>query len=224
MAGWNRYRGELVSTTIADKEFERLFSNFFSSSARKTTTYKYAYMKAIIDLVDELEIDGDVVSLPLKSVFEKFTEYYWQLVVKYDIKQKRGAGESSIERILKNEICVENDSLPEKAPKNKIISKVARECNRYVTGALYEEFEGKLFAFNLHNSTVLKFDKNAILFMRRNKKKLLNSDLKAWASFLEEIETNSVKRKIANELGFGYIDSRVSIFWLLLSQLFNENP
>lgn len=230
MAGWNRYRGELVSTTITDKEFERLFSNFFSSSARKTTTYKYAYMKAIIDLVDELEIDGDVVSLPLKSVFEKFTEYYWQLVLKYGIKQKRGGGDSSIEKIFKDELYVEKESLPEtlydleKAKKNKIIQKVSRECNRYVTGALYEEFEGKLFAFNLHKSPLLWFDKNAILFIRHNKKKLLNSDLKAWASFLEDIETDSVKQKIANEMEFGYIDSRVSVFWLLLSQLFNNNP
>lgn len=230
MAGWNMYAGELVATKITDKEYERLFSNFFSTTAKKTTTYKYAYVKAIIDSVDEIEINGDAVMLPLETVFEKFTEYYWQLVLKYGIKQKRGGGDSSIEKILKDELLVEKESLPEtfddleKAKKNKVIQKVSRECNRYVTGALYEEFEGKLFAFNLHKSPLLWFDKNAILFMRHNKKKLLNSNMRAWASFLEDIETDSMKRKMANEMGFGYIDSRISIFWLLLSHIFNKNP
>lgn len=95
--------------------------------------------------------------------------------------------------------------------------------NSSTNGVAVHLFEGMLFSFDLQKSSELVFDKTAVEYMIKNKRKLLNSDLKAWAMFLEEIEDKSKAIDIAQKMGFNYIESRVNIYWLLLSTLFNED-
>ena len=46
---WDSKSGTLDTTTLSDDEYWSLFNYVFVGSAKKTTTYKFALIKAILD-------------------------------------------------------------------------------------------------------------------------------------------------------------------------------
>lgn len=87
-----------------------LFNYVFSDSSRKRNTYKFGLIKSLLDNVfNEKKTDAGVF-FTYEEVFAKFSENYWNLVVKYDLRQMRPDRKSilsKIETILKAEV-VEN--------------------------------------------------------------------------------------------------------------------
>ena len=49
MAGWDLSSGDISDVVVFEEEIWRAFNNFFSNNCRKQTTYKYGFLKAILD-------------------------------------------------------------------------------------------------------------------------------------------------------------------------------
>lgn len=47
--GWNSKSGILKNEKISEDELWSYFNYFFSDSCQKTTTYKFAFLKSILD-------------------------------------------------------------------------------------------------------------------------------------------------------------------------------
>lgn len=208
MAGWNLKCGNITEYNVSDDRIWSLFNYVFSESSRKRNTYKFGLIKALLDNIFN-GINGDRgVFYSYEDLFARFAQNYWNLVVKYDLRQMRKDGKSiysKIESILMKEtqenpvLCVmEFDSLDD-TTREKIIKQVTYECKKCVIGALYEDFDGIIYSFDLR-------DKGLILnccvyeFMLKYKAELEKLNYYAWAKFLEKINDDNALIRVIDKL------------------------
>ena len=208
MAGWKLKAGELNDQKMDDDRYWSLFNFVFSDSSMKRNTYKFGLVKAILDnLFNGTETENGVY-ISYYDLFAKFAENYWNLVVKYNLRQMRKDKRSELSRlevILMDTIhdnCVleklEFESI-EAEQKKQIIKKVMTECKRCVIGALYEDFEGALYGFDLADEG-LYLSYKGYEFMLRHKMELEKLNYYSWAKFLEKINEDSVLVKVIDKL------------------------
>lgn len=114
MAGWDLKSGALTEYVVSEDRIWSLFNYVFSDSCRKRNTYKFGLIKALLDSVFNGTPRENGVFFSYNEVFGKFAENYWNLVVKYDLRQMRPDGKSKISRVEK--------ILKEAVSKNEVIS------------------------------------------------------------------------------------------------------
>ena len=99
MAGWNLKEGTYLGNDVTEDELWSLFNYVFSDACKKTNTYKFGLIKSICDSVYELICNDGMYFLSFDSLFSKFTENYWNLVNKYELRQMSYNGKSEYSRI-----------------------------------------------------------------------------------------------------------------------------
>lgn len=195
MAGWEIRRGDLVSDYCSEEEYWRLFNFVFSSRSMKRNTYKFGLIKAILDnLLNAVQIDNGF-SIEYYDLFYKFVQCYWNLVLKYNIKQMRNDHQSTyskVETILYECEAANTSSISisqleftslKLEDQEKIVKKVIKECKKYVLGALYEDLEGKVYGFDKkNNKLIISF--GAYDFLLKFKANLEKLNYYCWAQFL----------------------------------------
>lgn len=85
MAGYNIKEGQYNIKAISDDDIWSIFNYAFSAQVHHNTSYKYGFIKAILDNL--YNVDDNLV-LTFDQLFSKFAEIYWNLVLKYKIRQK----------------------------------------------------------------------------------------------------------------------------------------
>ena len=200
MPGWSLKSGIIVEENVSEDEYWSLFNFVFSDACRKTNTYKFGLIKSICDHVYDLYEDPvQGFYLPYEKLFAKFTENYWNLVNKYGLKQMSYNGKSEyskIELIIKE--AVKGYSIPESVgflsvnekDRERIIRTVTTECKKCVVGALYNDFEGKLYAFDLRGDGVY-LSGGAYSFVSKFKMEIERLNYYAWARFLEKVNDDA---------------------------------
>lgn len=208
MPGWNLKEGVLVETNVNDDELWSLFNFVFSDSCKKTNTYKFGLIKSICDQVYDIYHDGNGLFLSYEKIFSKFAENYWNLVNTYKLKQMSYNGKSEfskIELIIKE--AVKSYEIPEhvrfqslsNTDRDKITKKVTAECKKCVVGALYNDFEGKLYAFNLHGTGIF-LGEDSYRFMSKYKMEIEKLNYYAWARFLEKVNDDNALIRVLEKL------------------------
>lgn len=202
MAGWNLKSGSIKDTVnMSDEEYWRIFNVLFSSRSKKRNSYKFGFLKSILDnLFNAKETNNDYY-ISYRSIFIKFTENYWNLITKYNLRQIRTSSQadsSAIEKIIRR-ICdsdhysqLEFDSLNNK-DKSLLIKEVEKECKRYVVGALYSDLEGKLYGFDLNGKGIF-LSKEGYIFLLKYKPEIEKINYYEWAKFLEEVNEDNVSK------------------------------
>lgn len=208
MAGWNLKSGSITEYEVSEDHIWSLFNYVFSDSCRKRNTYKFGLIKSLLDNVFNGKHCTEGVFYTYEELFERFAENYWNLVVKYDLRQMRKDGKSiysKVETIFMNAIRVnpiigalEFNSIDDKE-KEKIVCKVTSECKRCVVGALYEDFDGIIYTFDLKESGLVLnwciYD-----FMLKYKAELEKLNYYSWAKFLEQINEDSALIRVIDKL------------------------
>jgi len=208
MAGWNLKSGEITENYVSEDRIWELFNFVFSDSSRKRNTYKFGLIKSLLDnIFNGLEAQKGVW-FTYEDIFARFAENYWNLVVKYNIKQMRKDGKSIyskvelilMEAIVENNIlgALEFDSINE-ASKRKIIEKVKKECKKCVVGALYNDFDGVIYSFDLSDDGLL-LNPYVYEFLLKYKAELEKLNYYSWAKFLEQINEDDVLVKVIDKL------------------------
>lgn len=205
---WNSKSGSLNPSSISDDEYWSLFNFVFSESCHKTSTYKFALLKSILDnlLNNTPGENGQLIFY--SDLFAKFAESFWNLVVKYHLHQQKPTGEgktSKIEQIF-NEATAKNPILEnlefasiEENTKSALTQKVQAECRKYVLGALYGDFGGKLYGFD-QNGNFITLSQSAYEFLLKYKIELEKLNYYAWAKFLEKINEENVLFHLLSKL------------------------
>lgn len=208
MAGWNLKKGSLNLDNVSNEKLWALFNFVFSESSKKRNTYKFGLIKSILDSGFSAEKRGTLVFIPYNALFGKFAENYWNLIVKYNLKQMRYDGRSEfskVEQIFRD--FVENEPIAKMLDfeslsiraKQKIINKITKECKQYVLGALYNDTEGYLYSFDLDDSGIY-LSTESYLFMMRYKSELEKLNYYAWAKFLEQINEDGALVRLLEKL------------------------
>lgn len=194
MAGWNLKKGDL-SRVATEEELWAGFNFVFSDSSRKRNTYKFGLIKSILDNLFNVEAAKGGLFLSYENIFLKFTENYWNLVTKYDLRQMRRDGRSDlskIESIIKKYsskdstlVYIAFDSI-NATDRDAILREVTKECKKCVIGALYEDFEGLLYSFDLKSKGII-IGASGYSFMLKNKVQIEKLNYYSWAKFLETV-------------------------------------
>lgn len=232
MAGWNLKEGKYLGLGISEDELWSLFNYVFSDSCKKTNTYKFGLIKAICDHIYDLKNNDGLFFLSFDNLFAKFTENYWNLVNKYELKQMAYNGKSEfsrIETIIK--ASVKESDIPQNISfqslssndRNRIIKLVTTDCKRCVIGALYNDFEGKLYSFDLRGDGIY-LGQEAHSFISKYKAEIEKINYYSWARFLENINDDSVLVKVLDKLDNATPRRNdLSIYQEVLYREFQEN-
>ncbi len=208
VAGWNLKSGEISEYYVSEERYWSLFNFVFSDGSRKRNSYKFGFIKSMLDnLFNGSETDQGIY-FTYEQLFAKFAENYWNLVVKYDLRQMRKdlrSEFSKIETILQS--AVATNSVLEKLEfasidayqRNSIIKQVKVECKKCVVGALYEDFEGTLYSFDL-KADGLYVAPSAYEFMLKYKMEIEKLNYYSWAKFLEKINSDNVLIRVIDKL------------------------
>ena len=208
MAGWNLTSGSIKEHNLSEDRIWSLFNSVFSDTSRKRSTYKFGLIKSILDNVFNGRKTDLGVYLSYEDIFGKFAENYWNLVVKYNLRQMRKDGKSiysKIESILLSEVsqtpilAVIHFEAIQPETKDRIIKKVASECKKSVIGALYEDFDGTIYDFDL-KATGLTLNHSIYEFVLRHKTELERLNYYSWAKFLEQINEESARIGVIGKL------------------------
>lgn len=208
MPGWNLKYGDLQDTHVSEDELWSLFNYVFSDSCRKTNTYKFGLIKSICDQIYDLVFNGLGYPLSYEKIFYKFTENYWNLVNRYKLKQMSYNGKSEISKIeiiiltavdkYKIPETVTFQSLPE-VERAKIVATVTRECKKNVIGALYNDFQGKLYSFDLKSDGII-LGQPSYDFIAKYKMEIEKLNYYYWARFLEKVNDDDALVRVLEKL------------------------
>ncbi len=208
MAGWSLKKGSITEFSVNEDRIWSLFNYVFSDSCRKRNTYKFGLIKSIIDNAFNGKDSDDGILYTYDEIFGHFAKNYWNLVAKYDLKQMRKDGRSDtskIERIIKESISansvlglLEFDDIPDEE-KESIVKKVTLECKRCVVGALYEDFDGIVYAFDLKGYGII-LNHSVHEFILKYKMELERLNYYSWARFLEQVNSDNALIRVLEKL------------------------
>lgn len=203
IAGASLKEGVFRTGDYSDKEIFSVFEEFFSTTARKDTSYKYAFLKAILD---ELPDTNENLRISFDILFERFTEIYWPLVIKYGISQKSGEGNLCyVEQLILDAadlygfLDVSYSQLSQKH-KRELVKNVKQKCKTNVVGALYGDTKQILYSFSKKGEWI---ELNPVVyeFLNRHKEIIEEMNYNAWAEFSEKINDDKQIEKAKKKCG-----------------------
>ena len=196
-AGAELCEGKYREGYISEDEMWSSFAYLFSPKAKHAASYKYGFLKAILDNL--YNTDENLV-LTFDQVFSKFTEIYWNLVLKYDIRQApviKGGRTTKLEQALwsAEAMChvagdLPFESLPEDI-KTYVCRRVKRDCKENVVGALYGDLQGLFYSFSKKDEYI-KLNPVMYEFACKHKVVIEKMNYYEWARYLEKINSDDV--------------------------------
>lgn len=208
MAGWDLKSGPITEYNPSEDRIWSLFNYVFSDSSRKRNTYKFGLIKSLLDNIFNGRKDEAGIFYSYEEIFARFAANYWNLVVKYDLRQMRKDGKSiysKVETIIKEMVLkhsiitmLDFDALDSDI-QSQIVKKVTAECKKCVVGALYEDFDGILYSFDLKESGLI-LNYAVYDFMLKFKSELEKLNYYSWAKFLEQINDDNALVRVIDKL------------------------
>ncbi|WFR58137.1 HNH endonuclease domain-containing protein [Anaerocolumna sp. AGMB13025] len=208
MAGWELKNGSITEYSVNEDGIWSLFNYVFSDSSRKRNTYKFGLVKSLLDNVFNGQNTETGIKYTYEELFSRFPENYWNLVIKYGLKKMRKDGKSiysKVETILMTAVA-ENPTLAllefeiiDESTKSSIIKKVTAECKKFVVGALYDDFDGILYSFDLKDDGIT-LNYCVYEFMLKYKAELERLNYYSWARFMEQINDDNALIRVIDKL------------------------
>lgn len=197
MAGFDLKQGEYRKGKLSDDEMWSAFAFLFSSKSVNDTSYKFGFLKSILDNLYNVD---ENLTLTFDQLFSKFTEIYWNLVLKYKIRQKKmttNGRKSAIEVELYS--AQERYNLDPEIPYESlspemmldINRRVKAKCKINVVGALYSDLEELFYSFS-KSEEKLTFNPQMYEFVCKHKIAIEKINYYEWARFLEKANKDDV--------------------------------
>lgn len=207
-AGYLLQRGDIKRYFVTEADLWAVINYTFSSSCSKRSTYKFGLIKAIIDNLFCVHKSDRGLELSYKEIFSKFAENYWNIVTKYHLKQMRPDGKSSLSKLEqiftgvleKSHVSqyIEFENL-NKDDRETIIDVVIRQCKKNVLGALYNDFGGLIYGFDLKEPGIW-INPVAYEFLLKYKIEIEQLNYFAWAKFMESINSDEALVRVLDKL------------------------
>lgn len=191
MAGYDLKEGEYDNRSVSEDELWAALANLFTSKSRNDSSYKYGFLKAILNNMET--IDHNYI-LSFDQLFLSFTEVYWDLILKHHLRQKTATNDnrkSSIEIIISEAQCMFCDevyipfSTLSNQAKRSVSHKVKMNCKRYVVGAVFEDTKRLFYSFSKTEEWI-KLNPMMYRFICRRKEDIERLNYYEWSFFLEK--------------------------------------
>ncbi|WP_209121145.1 HNH endonuclease [Alkalihalobacillus sp. BA299] len=181
--------GELKEFYLTDEEIWRIFTVVLSSKSVKSSTYKYALVKSLIENLYQV---NDQFELTYDQLAFSFTKIYWNLIVHHQLIHQNRGKTARVVTIIKEEQT--KHSIPSEMIFDKIdetlqvrlVRQVKTTMKENVYGALYGDTRGKFYAFD-HKQEVLKLNAAVHSFMLNYQRLIVNLTNYHMATMIEEL-------------------------------------
>ena len=233
MAGYNLKEGKLkkVKGKDANKQLWVVIASLFSNKSKKNTTYKFIFLKSILDNLYNAEKTNSGMRISFDVLFRKFTEICWNLVVIYGLYNRKPYNDGAISLVerkileLANEFKVPRDGIRfeslECDKKERAVKVVTNEAKRYVVGAVYGDTRGYFYSFSKRESMIcIGFDAYTILC--EHKLILEKANYFEWAKFLETINEDNNTDKLLNHLDESGKRKSLGVYREILEKEFSQ--
>ncbi|PKR76809.1 HNH endonuclease [Halalkalibacillus sediminis] len=182
--------GELQVDYMTDEEIWRTLTNVLSNKSMKSSTYKFALIKSIIENLYQV---NDKYELTYDQLAYGFAKVYWNLVVHHNlVKQNRGQKSAQAVTVMLDfqrtygipkEFSFDkiNNSL-----QLKLVSKMKTVMKSNVYGALYGDTKGQFYAFD-HKTEHFKVKPSVLEFMRKYQRLIVNLTNHHMAKMIEDL-------------------------------------
>ena len=205
MAGYDLKSGSYDERPVSDDELWAAFACVFSAKSKNDTSYKFGFLKSIIDNLYNVDAE---LKLSFDQLFSKFGEIYWNLILKYNLRQKALTSDnkkSYLEQIFYS--AVEKYKIYAPTPYESLSPKmmidishqVKMKCKKYVVGALFEDTNHLFYSFS-RKEEWLKINPIMYEFICKHKVMIEKINYYEWARFLEKVNTDSVSVKLLSKL------------------------
>lgn len=217
---WNLQAAEMKNPYILEEDIWKSIHYFFYHS-KTTTTYKYGFFKALLENVANANEDKE---LTFDDLFYTFSKMYWNLVVHHKLWQSNSSGVlSSVQKVIEEfqqEHAIPTewnfDQLP-RALQLNLIKEVKKRGKKYVIGALYSDFNGEIYTFNLKKE-YLKLNLKYYHFLNTYKRILTNVTNYRLAQFLEKFNRIEKVNQLLTKVEFVTKRQSLKEFASLLQQ------
>lgn len=198
-------QGNFKTGKLTENEMWEAFHWLFSDKSVNDSSYKFIFLKSIIDCMDRKD-EFDKISFD--SLFERFTSISWNLVLKYGISQKIkliGKKATVLEQELQDFLVLNgyDQYVPmeeiEDEKRRKLVFKIKQSCKRYVIGALFGDMKELLYSFSKKEQWV-KINPQMEVFVLKHKNVIESLNYCKWASFYEKINSDETKNHIISLL------------------------
>lgn len=186
--GFKDRKGEILQIHYDDSMYMSDCIHFLNSLAKKTATYKYAFFKAILDNLFNV---NENLELEFICLSDSFSKMYWNLIAKYKLPQYQNGGrvsliEKAIYDIINNNQLLDEidfDSLNEKE-QNEYLSRTKNVIGINVVGALYSDLNSNIYGFD-KSKKIIWFNNESYNFLTKYKSALEKLNYYAWILWME---------------------------------------
>lgn len=227
MAGHKLPEGYYPNRPLSDDEMWSAFSNLFSSNSKNSSSYKFGFLKAIMDNLYNVDHN---LTLTFDQIFTTFTEIYWNLVLKHGIRQQPLSIRSSgtyLEQELgaasaKYEMAADIpfESISDEA-KLEVCKKVKSKCKTNVVGALFGDTKGLFYSFSKKGEW-LQFNPQMYEFVCKHKLAIEKLNYYEWARYLEKINDGAVMDHLLTKIDKSSERENLSIYRRILFEEFEN--
>ena len=227
MAGFDLKEGMYEARNVSDDELWSAFACVFSSKSRNDSSYKFGFLKAIIDNLYNVDAN---LKLSFDQLFNKFGEIYWNLILKYGLRQKAVTNdnrETYLEQVL--HAAVEKYKILEPIPYESLTAEmmldishqVKMKCKKYVVGALFEDTNRLFYSFSKKEEWI---QINPVMYEFVCKHKVIIEKLNyyEWARFLERVNEETVAVKLLNKIDESTKRNNLAIYRQILYEEFES--
>lgn len=205
MAGFNLKEGVYEKRKVSEDELWSVFSCVFSSRSRNDSSYKFGFLKAIIDNLYNVD---ENLKLTFDQLFSKFAEIYWNLILKYNLKQKAPTNDnkkSFIEQIL---LGVKDkygmvEIIPYESLSNQMMVDISHQvkvkCKTCVVGALFEDTKHLFYSFSKKGEWI-RINPLMYEFICKHKVVIEKLNYYEWARFLEKVNDDKAADHILTKI------------------------
>ena len=227
MAGYDLTEGRYENRILSDDEMWSAFSNLFSSHSKNSSSYKFGFLKSIMDNLYNVDQN---LTLTFDQLFGTFTEVYWNLVLKHGIRQQPVSARTNgtyLEQALNTtaEQCAITANIPFESisdeAKFEVCRKVKSKCKINVVGALYGDTKGLFYSFSRKDEW-LQINPQMYEFVCKHKLAIEKLNYYEWAKYLEKINDDSVMDHLLTKLDKSSERENLSIYRRILFEEFEN--
>jgi 5-methylcytosine-specific restriction endonuclease McrA len=227
MEGWKLQEGIYKREEISEDEIWQIFNYIFSTKSVNRTSYKYGFLKALLESAFSFNRDGEI---NLNEIFTRFTHIYWALIVDHKLKQGDSGvkgGKTSVELIFEDYVnqfefirVAEFDVIRDDV-RNKIVKETLTECKKYVVGALYGDTDEMFYSFSLKKN-YLKLNPSVFKFIKKFNRILIKLNDLEWMRFMEKVNPEEQCTRLLTKLDTAAERSNLNPYRDLLYKELNQ--
>ncbi|WP_181348012.1 HNH endonuclease [Thalassobacillus sp. CUG 92003] len=215
--------GELRALYLTEEEIWRTFTIVLTTKSKKSATYKFGLLKAMIENLYQVDEEAEVT---YDQLAYSFTKIYWNLVIHHELEQ--GTRGSAVVNQL-NDIY-HSYNIPQEMPFDKLDTTIQLAATRRIKavmktnvfGALYGDTQGAFYAFD-HKTEQFKYNGAVLTFMRKYQRLLIDLVNHHMAKMIEQLNEGPHIQYLLNKVESIAKRSTLKPFEKVLLHYFEDN-